>query len=80
MSLDYCVVLTLLASRLRLELLPFDPTHSDLRANCAVAQFAKPPTPLRSAEWGTLHGDLGSRILDHLKVKICDAAWRFFRD
>jgi len=40
------------------ELLPFDPMQSDLRPNCAVAQFAKPPTLLRSAEWGTLRGDL----------------------
>jgi hypothetical protein len=31
------------------ELLPFDPMQSDLRANCVVAQFAKPPTPLRNA-------------------------------
>jgi hypothetical protein len=26
------------------ELLPFDPMQSDLRPNCAVEQFAKPPT------------------------------------
>jgi hypothetical protein len=32
-----------------LELLPFDPMQSNLSPNCAVAQFAKPPTPLRSA-------------------------------
>jgi hypothetical protein len=31
------------------ELLAFDPMQSDLRPNCAVAQFAKPPTPLRGA-------------------------------
>jgi hypothetical protein len=40
------------------ELLPFGPMQSDLRPNCAVAQFAKPPTRLKDAEWGTLHGDL----------------------
>jgi hypothetical protein len=40
------------------ELLPFDLMQSDLRPNCAVAQFAKPPTVLRNAEWGTLRGDL----------------------
>jgi hypothetical protein len=43
---------------LLVELLPFDPMQSDLRPSCAVAQFAKPPTLLRSAEWGTLRGDL----------------------
>jgi hypothetical protein len=34
---------------LRVELLPFDPMQSDLRPNCAVEQFATPPTLLRNA-------------------------------
>ena len=41
------------------ELRAFDPVQPDLRPNCAAAQFAKPPTPLRDAEWGTLRGDFG---------------------
>jgi hypothetical protein len=40
------------------ELRPFDPMQSDLRPNCAAAQFAKPPTLLRNEGWGTLRDDL----------------------
>jgi hypothetical protein len=55
------------------ELLPFDPMQSDLRPNCAVAQFAKPPTLLRSAEWGTLRGDLWSWQEVQIEVPRCDS-------